>query len=429
MKKRAILNPASLSFLADFTRDSIEAARVRPGQRVDPNLPANTSGCTLIRPGGRTCYPAVWTQDFAITLATGFVTPREMADHLDLIAGVQNGSRKRRLKSGAVLPPFAVPDHVLFNGEAVFFPGTYSSGQDQGGEPWGVVPPSNNHYDFILIAHELWQASGECNFLRRKVNGLTLIERLRRAFQVPRIDPRNGLVYTDDRDRAVGFIFCDSIFMTGHLLFASLLRWRAGQQLAALEEALGNSRKAEIWRDAVASIPKNLAPTFGDPPRIGGWLMAATETGRQPDVWGTIYGLFMGLLKGRRASMARAEIVKAVQEGTICHHGAVRHVPTNHDASPHSAWEKTSTPHNHYQNGAYWHTPTGWLVAVLARNTPRLARRIFREMIAHFRKEDFRRGEDFHAPWECFGKNGLAQNNPIFLGSVAVPYGVLRNNL
>lgn len=121
------------------------------------DLPANTSGCTLIRPGGRACYPAVWTQDFAIALETGFVTPEEMLDHLD------------------------------------------------------------------LIAHHLWRATKKCGFLRRKVNGVTTIDRLRLAFHVPRIDEASGLVFTDEKRRAVGFIFCDSIYMTGHLLFASLL--------------------------------------------------------------------------------------------------------------------------------------------------------------------------------------------------------------
>jgi len=426
---KPLLDSKSLRFFAGFTEASIEASRVRPGEAVSSELPANTSGCTLIRPGGRACYPAVWTQDFAITLETGFVTPQEMADHLGLIARAQNGVKERRLKSGAIIPPFAIPDHVLFNGKAVFYPGTYSSGQDQGGEPWGIVPPTNNHYDFILIAYQLWRATGDAGFLRKKVDGITLIERLRLAFQVPRIDETNGLVFTDDRRRAVGFIFCDSIHMTGHLLFASLLRWRAGRQLAAMEAALGNSRRADLWRGAVANIPKNLSATFDDRPRIGGWLMAATGTGRQPDVWGTIYALYLGLLKDKRAAEARAEILKALKEGTICHQGALRHVPTNHDASASSAWERTHTPLNHYQNGAYWHTPTGWLVAALARHSPVWAERVFGDMIRHFREEDFRKGEEFHAPWECLGKEDRYRSNPLFLGSVAVPYGVLRNGI
>jgi hypothetical protein len=368
----------------------------------------------------------VWTQDFAVTLATGFVTPEEMWNHLRLVAETQNGPKERRLKSGAIVPPFAAPDHVLFNGGAVYYPGTYSSGSDQGGEPWGIVPPTSNQYDFTLIAYRLWQETKRTDFLRRKVRGISVMERLRKAFRVPRIDKATGLVYTDARRRAVGFLFYDSIYMTGHLFFASILRWRTAHHLARLEEALGNSRQARVWRAAVASIPRHLQPIFGDPKRMGGWLMAATKVGRQPDVWGTIYALYLGILDKKTAQTARREIVKALEEGTIAYKGAVRHVPTNHDASPTSAWERTHIARNTYQNGAYWHTPTGWLITVLRKESPHWARRIFKEMITHLRQEDFRKGKTYCAPWECFGKGGFAQNNPVFLGSVVVPYGALK---
>jgi hypothetical protein len=426
MSKTFLPDSKSMRFLAGMTEAAIEASRVRPGDKVEAGLPANSLDYTLIRPGGRACYPAVWTQDYALTLATGFVTPEEMWNHLRLIAEAQNGSKERKLKSGAIIPPFAVPDHVLFNGKAVYFPGTYSSGSDQGGEPWGIVPPTNNQYDFVLIAFWLWQATGQTDFLRRHVGGISVIERLRKAFMVPHIEKETGMVYTDAKRRAVGFIFCDSIYMTGHLLFASLLRWRTAHHLAQLEEALGNSRKALLWRAAVALIPRNLASTFDDPERIGGWLMAATGIGRQPDVWGTIYALYLGLLDRKTAQAARREIVKALEEGTICHEGAVRHVPTNRDASLTSAWERTPTPYNTYQNGAYWHTPTGWLIAVLSKESPKWAMRIFKSMIAHLKREDFRKGGTYSAPWECFGKESTAQNNPVFLGSVVLPYGVLK---
>lgn len=414
-----------MDFFAGFTAATVEASRVRPGEKIDPTLPANTSDETLIRPGGRKCYPAVWTQDFTIAVPSGFITTPEMLAHLRLIAHGQNGPHERRLTTGAVIPPYAIPDHVLFDGRAVFYPGTYSSGEDQGGERWGIVPPTNNHYDFILLAHLIWRTIGQTSFLQERVGDLSLLERLRHAFSVPVFDPTTGLIWTDDAHRAVGFIFCDSIYLTGHLLFASLLRWRAGQQLADLEQALGHDADARQLREMVSSIPTHL-DTFDEPDRIGGWLLAATGIGRQPDVWGTIYALYLGLLNDARADQAKQEIVKALEEGTICYKGAVRHVPTNHDASPHSAWERTHMDHNRYQNGAFWHTPTGWLVAVLRQTHPEWAAKIYHEMIAHFRDEDFRKGADYNAPWECIGPDPDANRNPLFLGSVAVPYGVLR---
>lgn len=428
------LDPISLDYLSGFAAAAIEEARVRPGQRVAPVLPANTTPHTLIRPGGRDCYPAVWTQDFAMTLATGHVTPDEMWHHLELIASAQNGPTLRHLAmSGARIPPYAIPDHVLFDGTPIYFPGTYSGGDDQGGEPWGILPPANNHYEFILIAWHLWQVTGDAGFLDRNIRGLSILERLRLAFGVPRIDPDTGLVFTDEISRSVGFIYCDSIYMTGRLLFASLLRWRAAQQLADLEIAAAGSdpageRRAAILRANVSSIPSSLPDVFGDPARIGGWLMAATQTGRQPDVWGTIYALYLGLFTGPAAQAAYDEIIQALETGSIAHKGALRHVPTNHDARSDSAWERTHTPHNHYQNGAWWHMPSGWLIAVLARKDPVWAKRLFDEMIAHFRAEDFRLGPGHNAPWECIGRTADEDifRNPVFLGSVAVPCGVLQ---
>ena len=121
------------------------------------------------------------------------------------------------------------------------------------------------------------------------------------------------------------------------------------------------------------------------------------------------------------------EIVKAIGAETILYRGAVRHVPTNHDARPDSAWEKTHTPQNTYQNGAYWHTPTGWLVAILWDSHQSIALQIMHDMLTAFREEDFRKGPEFNAPWECIGRQPEISQNPLFLASVTTPYGVLKN--
>ena len=43
------------------------------------------------------------------------------------------------------------------------------------------------------------------------------------------------------------------------------------------------------------------------------------------------------------------------------------------------------------------------------------------------RREDFRKGADFNGPWECFGPESEASNNPLFLASVTLPYGILKD--
>ena len=70
---------AAMVFLRDLTADVVEASRVRPGQSVAGQGP-NTTGGTLIRPGGRQCYPALWIRDFAMSLECGLVDAAE-AEH------------------------------------------------------------------------------------------------------------------------------------------------------------------------------------------------------------------------------------------------------------------------------------------------------------------------------------------------------------
>ena len=65
-------NEADVRFLADLTKDTIESARVYPGQEIlgehegQAIRVENLLGFTAIRPGGFTAYPAIWGQDFAM---------------------------------------------------------------------------------------------------------------------------------------------------------------------------------------------------------------------------------------------------------------------------------------------------------------------------------------------------------------------------
>jgi hypothetical protein len=182
-------------------------------------------------------------------------------------------------------------------------------------------------------------------------------------------------------------------------------------------------------KEVADTLKCNLFPTFSSPARLPGWLIASTENGQQPDVWGTLYAHHLKLLPEDFRQRSFRTIAAAVRAGTITHQGAVRHLPTDHDHSPESAWQQVApgVPRGTYQNGGYWHTPTGWLIAALHQEEPDLARQIFNDYIAHLRTEDFRKGKDFGAPWECFGKDNGHHQNPVYMASVAVPYAVLRD--
>ena len=429
-----MMNSEEQNFLRELALAAIQSATVPAAAafmgKIPPKsgftTPVNRLGFDAVRPGGRDCYPAIWIQDFTMSYSSGLIPPMLGQRHLELIAATQNGPAARLLQNQVAIPPWAIADHINLDGSAVFFPGTYSSGSDQGGEPYGLRPPACNHFDFIWLAWLRWHEEGAmADFLTVEYAGVPLLDRLKHAFAAVETDPANGLVQTLAERRFVGFIFCDSVYMTGHLLFASLERYRAAGQLAEMCAALGQQETTQGYAAEAHRIARSVPEVFSAPQTHGGWLKASTGVSGQSDVWGTVYALFLDLLPAAVKKAARAQISAALQAGTIEFQGAFRHVPTDRDASPETAWERAMTARNVYQNGAYWHTPTGWVVHVLCKTDPAAAEGICDRYLAALRAGDFRRGENFHAPWENIGRHSASFQNPVFLPSVTLPFSVL----
>jgi hypothetical protein len=414
-----------MAFLSLMTSNVVQACRIQPGQSVNGS-PSNSVGYTLIMPGGNGGYPAFWVRDLTMSLDSGFITPLEMSNELQLMAQAQNGSNALKLANGLIVPPYAIPDHIEFNGLPSFYPGTYATGTNQGNGTFGILPPADDHYWFVHAAYCLFRAQGGTAFLSNNVKGMTMLQRLVAAFNAPTTDPQTGLFETTATNQAVGFGFCDGIYLTGKILFASVLRYQAAGELAAMYQAMGQSNAATPYLQIQSQISSNLAPTFTGATNLGGWLMAATDIGRQADVWGTLYALHTGALTGTAASNASAAIIAGVTNQTIVSHGAVRHVPANLDYSPTSAWQQTvGVALNTYQNGAYWHTPTGWLIEAVYQTHPSLASEIFRQYVQYLQANDYRPDRGPQAPWECFYPPSGYTQNGIYMTSVTAPYAVI----
>lgn len=395
-----VISRDDLDYLRGLAKDTIKSATKK-----------TSAGFDFVTPGGN--YPSFWIRDFSMAAGCGLLAPRTILEHLNLAASLQNGSVERKLKSGGVLPPGAVADHVNFQGGAVFYPGTYSSGEDQGGEPWGTLPPADDHYELIHLAYCYSKRTYRTDFLRTD----DLFTRLKNALNCPTVDPSTGMFMTDFPRRAVGFGFCDGVHLTGQLLFPSLLRWRALGEMIDLAKALKDTSDVAHWKTERAKIKANIPKVFADK---DGWLIAATKVGRQPDVWGMAFGCHLGVLDHTYSR----RLANAYMEGTIALEGGVRQVPTNRNFSVDSAWEKTVGQRiNTYQNGAYWHTPTGWLASAIAKVDRNLARNLIADMVAHFRREDFRKGGG--GPWECFHPDGKHRQNPVYMASVTLPYEII----
>ena len=228
------------------------------------------------------------------------------------------GARRLADANGKSCTAGAIADHITFDGKPIYFPGTYEF--EKQGQPRGYYPSLDDHFYFVEIARQLAVAC-ECRaILQEEINGMSLLDRLALAFTVPTVKDDCELVWCEEKERGVSFGFTDTIVHTGYLLFCSILRYRAADQLADLHQMCGAQQAAEQYRSLANAILEHV-------------------------------------------------------RGVFVH---IRHVPTDCDFSQTSAWEQTvnSYPRNRFQNGAYWGAPTGWVCYAVAQvdETKRIVR-------------------------------------------------------
>jgi hypothetical protein len=422
--KNTKLCKADLSFLEGIAGDVAEMARVRPNEKVGDFGP-NTSGGTLIRPGGRKCYPAFWIRDFAMSLESGLITVEEQK-HALLYTAQHQQEGEMTTASGSIVPHGSIVDHISFDGKAIFFPGTIDDYQGQGGI-FGKRPCYDDHFYFIHMAWYYLQAANDVDILSRKIKERSLIERLDLAFSVSPVCKDSHIICCDDENRGVSFGFCDSIVQTGKLLFCSLLKYRAAGQMFELHKRLGNHAATQKYADTVSCLKQNITATFSCD---RGLLRASTGTSSQPDVWGSAFAVYIGAVEEKAALAIGKMLADAYIQGTLAFRGNIRHVLTTDDFSDNTAWELTVNPgrqvKNRYQNGAYWNTPTGWVCYAIALVDKTLAAQLAGEYIDELRDGDFRKGPEYGSPWECIHPDGDYKQNPVYLTSVACPLAAFR---
>jgi hypothetical protein len=267
--------------------------------------------------------------------------------------------------------------------------------------------------------------SGETSFLTEKIDGITIFERLERAIEVPESDPLTGILITSLKRRAINFGFMDTIVQTGHLFFSSILKYRAAHMLAwLLERRKDSSQRAIPIRKMAGDIQQSIPTMFGS---SSGWMLSSTDHSNQPDVWGTAFAVYAGLLTGKERIAAIEVLRDAYLSGDTCYRGNVRHVPKSLEASPEAVWDRTVQGFemkNRYQNGAYWGTPVGWYIYALNQIDPKCTKKMFEEYVDELMEGDFRHNGGMGSPWECFHGEGDYRQNGVYMTSVTVPYGV-----
>ncbi len=412
----------AMLFLEDLAGAVLDSSRVRPGQSVAGRGP-NTTGGSLIRPGGRDCYPAFWIRDFAMSLECGLIALEELEHALLLTARCQ--AREDWLTpAGSLVPRGSIADHITFDAKPIYFPGTYEF--EAQGQPWGYYPSLDDPFYFVEMAWQLAIAGGRTAILREEIDGMELLERLDLAFSVPTvIEDGSELVWCDENERGVGFGFTDSIIHTGRLLFCSILRCRAARQLADLHGLCGKQQAVEQYRDLARRISESVSATFACD---NGLLLASTGKSAQPDVWGSAFAVYSNVLSKQEAGKVAQALLRCLSEGTIAWKGNIRHVPTDCDFSDVSAWEETvgGRARNEYQTGAYWNTPTGGVCYAVAQVDDKAARELALQYVEELRAGDFRQGAEYGSPYECLHLDGDYRRNPVYLTSVTCPLAAFQ---
>lgn len=417
-----------MAYLVDLARAVTEASRVRPGESVAGHGP-NTTGETLIRPGGRDCYPAFWIRDFAMSLGAQTFTIDEVVHALRLTASRQ-APEDWHTTSGSFVPRGAIADHITFGGVPIYFPGTLDDYEGQG-MPFGRLPSLDDHYYFVEMAWHAVDRLGRADLLTEEIDGVPLIDRLHRAFDVPKTREDTGLVWCDEVDRGVSFGFTDTVVHTGDLLFCSLLRHRGARRMADLCARVGDDGGASRYLGIRDKISRHLPGTFAD---ASGLLRASTGKSAQLDVWGSAFAVCAGALPVAAAARVTDALCDALAAGTIAWQGQIRHVPTDADFSETTMWEAVvgDRPKNCYQNGGYWDTPVGWVCYAVTQQDEAAAKALALDYVADLRGDDFRQGPAFGAPWEwAYPRIGAHpmndhRQNPVYLASVTCPLGAFR---
>lgn len=417
-----------------------EAGRIVSSARLDPGQTSgkwrNNTPFILHVPGGNMGYPAFWVRDAAMMLGGEFINADELAGWIRLISSTIR-AEDWQVRPGVLVPAYTVPDHINFDGRATYFPGNYETGAKQGGKPWGNFPPLDDQFYFLTMIYRHWKVTGNLALFRSKVNTasgeMPLSELCGRVYRAAPEDPETALVFAGnvETENAKDFGFCDAESKSGKLLFPSLLKYAAARELAEMFAALGRDSSASPYRRDARLLKASVARVFfraSQQPGEGqssreGWLHSATGIGAQPDVWGSAFALWSGVLSDEIALPVARALVRAYLDKTAVREGCVRQILTT-DRTNHGGWQVSVSPVGVYQNGGYWGTPAGWYIAAMWRSDRNAASAMARDYIQFLRIH--RRSDGRSEAWEWFNPDTGRNSNPLYVATVALPYLSLR---
>ena len=361
------MHKESLTWLSSHTERILARCRRQSGDFV------------FYLPGGDDKYPAFWIRDAVMEARSGLIPEAEMRAMLRVILGHQNGPQERTLAHGLRVEAWAIPDHIVLPdfgpGDrppgAVFFPGTYSSTDDQGTGAYGLRSAADDVYETVRLA-------------RLVGAGTDVLERLHQGMMSLTTDAGTGLCWNGPDDWAAAN-FHDGVKPMGLVALPSCMRFRAASDLVELYQKAGDEAQASFYEQLATQLADAIPRLLQRP---DGWLNNASGLNRQPDVWATSLAVYEGVLQGDARRAACDAMLRALRDGSVARHGYLRHTPAWADAEPGKrVWENESFagPYGHYQNGGYWPQPVGWYAASVAEVSRPDAEQLANHFIEHTR--------------------------------------------
>lgn len=328
-------------------------------------------GTTLFTPDGVGHYGAQWTRDFAYLVEHG----GEFLEKNEVRAAIEAQLAGQRADG-------VVPDRVDAHLVPIYYAGAVRGALNAGESlamlqendpkalhgPMGAIPTLDNPMFMVSLVYHYQRHFDDAAFVR------AALPALRKGLDwVPR---NRGLVFNDAQRPASPYGFHDNVAMGGHLLFCSLLYVLACRQMAELEPAA-----AHEWLGREATVEDNLWLLWDED---RGVYLAANEICRQVDVWGN--ALLVANDIGDPVRRERVARYLAREHESFVYAGQVRQLPTP------EYWERMFKPvrKDTYQNGGYWGTASGWLIAALRTVDTTLAERTLQELLNDYRQNGIR---------------------------------------
>jgi hypothetical protein len=421
------VSSVNAALLRKMTERLIGASTVQPGQVISAG--ENTTGRAFLTPGsnesGMSTYPAFWIRDPGWIAASGMIPANDVWGWITLMAETMQGHEPHHLASGGVILPYSIADHINVNGRPVFYPGTYKSDDTQG-PPFGMFPPHDDQYWMVFNTYayaKLTRGNGFRDHVLTPMGELPLYQVCELAHNAFPVDAHSQLCIAADNltEHIVDWGYNDTISKTGKLLFPSLLRYESALKLSHLFAQSDMQDEALTYQQQATLLQRSIIQTFYlENEAHEGCMLSATGIGRKPDIWGSAYAVYLGVLPEELSSATSKWLLHMYRNGEAILHGQVRHIPRSV-----GEWEVAQCAPGTYQNGGYWAYPAGWYIFALSLIDDSAAEQMFVEFL------DYQRttwDENLHScAWECINPALNHYQNPGYLATIALPYVTLRN--